>query len=146
MLFGFNIFNVCIYVHIYIYMHLKSSFPKCDKRQFKYRGCMANAKFGNHVFAKTSSCMCIYIYIYIYMNNSFPKHNWNQHCKPICWNGTFSCFGKELFIYLCIYDICIYVYLWMCICLFIFRHVIYVQVYIYISIHTYITCRLYTSI
>ena len=42
-------------MYVCMYVHMKSSFPKRDKHQSKNRVCNVNAKFGDHVFEKSSS-------------------------------------------------------------------------------------------
>ena len=52
---------------------MKSSFPKCVKRQFKIRCCNANAKFGDHVLEKSSSQLCTYIHTIYICEKLFTK-------------------------------------------------------------------------
>ena len=61
----------CMYVHRYgiysIYVQIKSSFPKRDKRHSKHWACNGNAKFIDCVLEKSFS----YTHIYIFANSIF---------------------------------------------------------------------------
>ena len=91
---------MCVYMRIYnyLYIYMKSSFPKRDKRQSKCWLCKANAKFGDHVLE-----------IYMSMKSSFPK----RHSKkwPCNANTNFKdCVLEKSFSHMYIWYIC--TYLW----------------------------------
>ena len=57
-------------MHYMLNLHMKNPFPKCGKRQSKNRRCDANAKFGDHILEKNSSCTHICIREKLFTKNT----------------------------------------------------------------------------
>ena len=94
----FLIHNICLHNTVYnVYLYMKSSFPKCDKRQSKIWGCKCQCQvmtswFGKELFINNSIT-------YIHMWKALSKHNlltWHWHCKPIFFrNGAYRVLAKS---------------------------------------------------